>query len=185
MGTNVNTDFEKATVPQLIADKCDTLKAMLLEKNKDYGNSALDPVRIFSRADPIEQIRVRIDDKLSRLMRGGEFPGEDTIKDLLGYLILLQVSESMKGPVLEGEAGKLKPREPALLRRSFRVGETGGPRLPMAQIGDSDPPLFRDVASSLWVIGTRDGQILKDPGSSEWERDPSNTTIYWIPMTGA
>lgn len=39
---------------------------MLLAKNAAYGNSALEPVRIFSKADPTEQIRVRIDDKLSR-----------------------------------------------------------------------------------------------------------------------
>jgi hypothetical protein len=46
------------------------LCAMLLEKNAKYGNSALEPIRCFSRADPVEQIRVRLDDKLSRLMRG-------------------------------------------------------------------------------------------------------------------
>ena len=42
---------------------------LLLAKNDAYGNSALDPVRIFSRADPIEQLNVRLDDKLSRLAR--------------------------------------------------------------------------------------------------------------------
>ena len=64
----------------------------LIEKNAAYGNAALDPVRIFSRANPSEQIRVRIDDKLSRLARGSA-AGEDVIRDLLGYLILLRVSE--------------------------------------------------------------------------------------------
>jgi hypothetical protein len=64
---------------------------MLLAKNEAYGNSALDPVRIFSSADTAEQIRVRIDDKLSRLKRGSD-AGEDVIADLLGYLVLLRIA---------------------------------------------------------------------------------------------
>ena len=74
-----------------IAEECDALKAMLLEKNRAYGSSALSPVRIFAKSDTVEQIRVRIDDKLSRLMRGSA-AGEDVVKDLLGYLILLRIA---------------------------------------------------------------------------------------------
>ncbi len=70
----------------------DELRAMLLEKNRAYGDSALNPVRIFSQADPIEQINVRIDDKLSRLARGNA-AGEDAERDLVGYLILKRVAE--------------------------------------------------------------------------------------------
>jgi hypothetical protein len=44
----------------LISEECDRLKAMLLEKNRAYGDSALAPLRIFSRADAAEQIRVRV-----------------------------------------------------------------------------------------------------------------------------
>ena len=64
---------------------------MLRAKNRAYGDSALNPVRIFSRADPISQIDVRIDDKLSRLARGSN-AGEDTHADLLGYLVLRQIA---------------------------------------------------------------------------------------------
>lgn len=74
-----------------IVAECDALAAMLLEKNAAYGNSALEPVRVFSKASPIEQILVRIDDKLSRLARGSA-AGEDVELDLLGYLILLRVA---------------------------------------------------------------------------------------------
>jgi hypothetical protein len=81
------------TIPQLIIKHCDDIKEMLLAKNQAYGNAALDPVRIFSKADPAEQLRVRIDDKLSRLCRG-QAAGEDVIKDLIGYLHLLQIAES-------------------------------------------------------------------------------------------
>lgn len=61
---------------------------LLIDKNQSYGDSALNPARIFSKADRIEQLNVRIDDKLSRIQRGGEFAGDDTEIDLIGYLIL-------------------------------------------------------------------------------------------------
>ena len=77
---------------RLIAETCDELKALLLEKNKAYGNSALEPIGIFAKLEPLDQIRVRIDDKLNRLMRGNEFPGDDTVKDLAGYLVLFLVA---------------------------------------------------------------------------------------------
>ena len=71
---------------------CQEMADFLIEKNKAYGDSALDPVRIFSKADPIEQLLVRIDDKLSRLQRGHSYPGDNEIDDLLGYLILLKIA---------------------------------------------------------------------------------------------
>ena len=67
------------------------LRALLIAKNNAYGDSALSPVRVFSRADPVEQIRVRLDDKLSRLMRGQD-AGEDTRLDFLGYLVLERIA---------------------------------------------------------------------------------------------
>ena len=79
----------------LITEECDALRVLLLAKNAAYGNSALEPVRVFSKADPEEQIRVRLDDKLSRLARGSA-AGEDVEQDLLGYLILLRVQRKMK-----------------------------------------------------------------------------------------
>lgn len=72
------------------------LRSTLVAKNKAYGDSALNPVRVFSKADPVEQLRVRIDDKLSRLMRGQD-AGEDTEGDLLGYLVLLRVATAQAG----------------------------------------------------------------------------------------
>ena len=68
------------------------VRAMLIEKNRAYGNSALDPVRIFSSADATEQLRVRIDDKISRIQRGSN-AGEDVAFDLLGYLLILRIAE--------------------------------------------------------------------------------------------
>lgn len=64
---------------------------LLAEKNAKYGNSASDPMRIFSKAGAVEQLYVRIDDKLSRIGRGAglDGPDEDTLLDLVGYLVLL------------------------------------------------------------------------------------------------
>lgn len=72
---------------QAISETCDQLKSLLLEKNKAYGNAAFEPKRVFSKADPKEQIRVRMDDKLSRLEKG-QNAGEDPFWDLAGYIIL-------------------------------------------------------------------------------------------------
>ena len=69
------------------------IQKMLIEKNRAYGDSALEPVRVFSKTDTTEQLYVRIDDKLSRVKRGHEYPGDDTIFDLIGYLILLLISK--------------------------------------------------------------------------------------------
>lgn len=65
----------------------------LLEKNDQYGDSALEPNRIFSQADTAEQIKVRIDDKINRLVMGTDNleKDDDILKDLIGYLILLLV----------------------------------------------------------------------------------------------
>lgn len=63
----------------------------LVAKNQAYGDSALNPVRIFSKADRTEQLNVRLDDKLSRVARGHEYPGDDTLKDIVGYIILLMI----------------------------------------------------------------------------------------------
>ncbi len=48
---------------ELIRLECDAVKDLLIEKNKAYGNSVAEPVRIFSNVDALEQINVRIDDK--------------------------------------------------------------------------------------------------------------------------
>jgi len=66
------------------------IETMLLAKNKAYGDSALNPLRLFSKASSEEQILVRIDDKLSRIARGSA-AGEDVIDDLIGYLVLLKI----------------------------------------------------------------------------------------------
>ena len=83
------------TTAERISTVCDEVKALLIAKNRAYGDSAINPVRIFSRADAAEQINVRIDDKLSRIARGRgtDQVTEDTELDLIGYLILKRVQK--------------------------------------------------------------------------------------------
>lgn len=90
------TSFEERVQAELAA-----IGAMLVEKNRAYGNSALDPIRVFSKADPVEQLKVRLDDKLSRLKRGlgaetSAADAEDVILDLIGYLVLLRIAVSTR-----------------------------------------------------------------------------------------
>ena len=81
-----------------IAELCDEMKTMLLQKNRQYGDSVLNPTRFFSHADQEEQIKVRIDDKLNRLVQGNDSleSDDDIIKDLIGYLTLLLVYRSQE-----------------------------------------------------------------------------------------
>lgn len=79
------TEFDKGIMKVL-----DGVKEMLMAKNRKYGNSATNPVRAFSKADPREQIKVRIDDKISRLVRStSQEEDEDVCDDLIGYLVIL------------------------------------------------------------------------------------------------
>ena len=75
-----------------IRAKCSEMADFLVGKNRAYGNSAQEPIGVFAkRMDTLSQIDVRIDDKLNRLANGSEYPGDDTIKDLTGYLLLRMI----------------------------------------------------------------------------------------------
>tara|TARA_Y100000310_G_scaffold311099_1_gene357071 strand:- start:132 stop:590 length:459 start_codon:yes stop_codon:yes gene_type:complete len=66
---------------------------LLKEKNRSYGNSALDPAGIFSKLGATESLCARIDDKLMRIRNKGiNDKTEDTVDDLIGYLLLLKMS---------------------------------------------------------------------------------------------
>ncbi len=65
------------------------LSLFLAVKNMKYGNSALEPKRVFSRASAEEQLLVRLDDKVSRLMNRKEDElAKNDVVDIIGYLIL-------------------------------------------------------------------------------------------------
>ncbi len=65
---------------------------VLLHKNNNYGDSALEPINIFNKSESSESICTRIDDKLSRVKNSKELRKNDVF-DLIGYLILLCISK--------------------------------------------------------------------------------------------
>ena len=77
-----------------IKRKCNELMELLLYKNEKYGNSALEPLQIFSKAGPVAGLKMQIDHKLKRIMNAGLVDAtEDTLQDLAGYLILLMIAK--------------------------------------------------------------------------------------------
>ena len=73
-----------------------TICEFLKEKNRRYGNSALEPLNIFSHIKSGDQVLdnmlVRLDDKLKRIQNAKELRKND-IADLIGYLILLCINQ--------------------------------------------------------------------------------------------
>lgn len=66
-------------------DILDSLKSLLDYKNKQYGNSALQPMKVFSGKCKVGQ---RIDDKIARVANSKELRTNDVV-DILGYLVLV------------------------------------------------------------------------------------------------
>lgn len=87
----LRNDFESK-----VWDITGSVAKLLIEKNKSYGDSALNPIRCFSKLDSVDGIKLRIDDKLSRIKNGNNSFNEDTITDLIGYLVLLKIAEENK-----------------------------------------------------------------------------------------
>ena len=84
----------------LIKEVADSVRDLLIEKNISYGDSATNPKNIFAKGNAIESLCARIDDKLSRISNKGiNDETEDTVIDLIGYLILLKVAMKKDVPV--------------------------------------------------------------------------------------
>ncbi len=86
-----------------ITEICDDIKQMLIDKNRKYGNSVQNPAGIFSKSSSVEQINVRMDDKLSRIKSNQNDDEEDAETDLIGYLILKKAVK-----ILEEDKGRLR-----------------------------------------------------------------------------
>lgn len=82
----------RSTTNDSIDTVCSELSVFLHYKNNNYGNSALDPIRVFSKSDSESQLFNRMDDKLSRIKNGDELRKNDVV-DLMGYLVLLCIKK--------------------------------------------------------------------------------------------
>jgi hypothetical protein len=79
---------------------------MLLDKNRKYGNAALEPARVGGVDIPAETgILIRIGDKWKRWNNVAMGEDEDVVRDLIGYLILLRIARNAPSarPVKEPE----------------------------------------------------------------------------------
>jgi hypothetical protein len=75
-----------------VEEVLEQIHKMLIDKNRKYGNSALEPLGVFSQLSAKEGLLIRIDDKLKRIKNGSlQKDDEDVVNDLIGYLILLKI----------------------------------------------------------------------------------------------
>jgi hypothetical protein len=76
-----------------VHDVLQEIEDLLVAKNAKYGNSALEPLGVFSQLSAKQGLLVRIDDKLKRIKNGSlEKDDEDVVNDLIGYLVLLKIN---------------------------------------------------------------------------------------------
>ena len=91
--TDRNKDFARISFSEKLDIEVKVISDLLKEKNKAYGDTALNPTNVFSKLNATEAICARIDDKLARIKNKGiNDETEDTVDDLIGYLFLLKMS---------------------------------------------------------------------------------------------
>ena len=78
-----------------IVEITDATKDLLLYKNEKYGDSALNPLGIFTKhlknvPENIASILVRLDDKLGRVKNSDSLRTND-VSDIIGYCTLLLI----------------------------------------------------------------------------------------------
>lgn len=84
--------IEDLTTGELIIFECEALKNLLLDKNAAYGDAVHQPGPLFN-VDPVVGIQARINDKLRRIQNKGiDDATEDSLQDLIGYLIHLRIA---------------------------------------------------------------------------------------------
>lgn len=78
---------------QRIHEIMGAMKDLLLYKNQKYGDSAINPKKIFYKGDSTSSILIRLDDKIGRVMSNtAEKPRINDVCDIIGYCTLLLIS---------------------------------------------------------------------------------------------
>ena len=78
---------------QKITELAEAMRDLLLYKNQKYGDSALNPKKIFYTGDARNSILIRLDDKLGRIMANADAtPRINDVADIIGYCTLLLIS---------------------------------------------------------------------------------------------
>lgn len=78
---------------QKIHEIMGAMKDLLLYKNQMYGDSAINPKKIFYKGDSTNSILIHLDDKIGRIMSNTEEkPRINDVCDIIGYCTLLLIS---------------------------------------------------------------------------------------------
>ena len=86
-------DFEDTPTQQKIKDILSGMTDLLLYKNRKYGDSAINPKKIFYKGDSTNSILIRLDDKIGRVKSNtDEKPRVNDVADIIGYCTLLLAS---------------------------------------------------------------------------------------------
>lgn len=97
MGKNTKPYNELSSGEKIILE-CEDIKNILLSKNAAYGDAVHQPGPLFD-IDPVLGIQARINDKLRRIQNAGiTDKTEDSVTDLIGYLIHLKIALKKRNP---------------------------------------------------------------------------------------
>lgn len=101
--TEINRSTNLTDTQNKIKNLCDKVSEILIYKNKMYGNSILEPKQIFYKGGHIDNILMRLDDKIGRIANttGGNPIRVNDIVDIIGYLILLLIAKNVGYSELE------------------------------------------------------------------------------------
>lgn len=90
---NLLSPWDETPTQQKIKDILSGMTDLLLYKNKKYGDSAINPKKIFYKGNSTNSILIRLDDKIGRVMSNTEEkPRVNDVADIIGYCTLLLVS---------------------------------------------------------------------------------------------
>ena len=86
--------FGDATPTQRkIREITEAMKDLLLYKNQKYGDSAINPEKIFYKGDATSSILIRLNDKIGRVKANpDDKPRINDVCDIIGYCTLLLIS---------------------------------------------------------------------------------------------
>lgn len=98
--SNLVEEESQAPLANEILEVMEYITDLLISKNAKYGNSAIEPVYVFSgeHLSPLDQIFVQIDHKIARIKRGNKsLEDEDVLLDLCGYIVLALIARRREG----------------------------------------------------------------------------------------
>lgn len=171
-----------------ITRMCNRVMDLLLSKNEKYGDAALNPARIMSKANSVEQILIRIDDKLNRINQGAGLlaSDEDVVQDLAGYFILLMIAlERENLRAFEDCKVLMERRERMTVEDALSdVWELKG-ESPQVNWVDGPEPELDEEPGPEWIsgqfVGLRKGPIdviQSGVGRSQLEKENEKTSGY-------